>query len=46
MLKHIVRKLVIGATLAALVSPAAFAQTGTDPEPQVVQTVLTALGLG
>ena len=48
MLKHIVRKLAIGVTLAALVAPAAFAQTGTDPEPQegAVQTVLTALGLG
>jgi hypothetical protein len=48
MLKHIARKLAIGVTLATLVAPAAFAQTGTDPEPQqgVVQTVLSALGLG
>jgi hypothetical protein len=48
MVKHIARKLAIGLTLAALVAPAAFAQSGTDPEPQsgVVQTVLTLLGLG
>jgi hypothetical protein len=48
MLKHIARKLAIGVTLAALVAPAAFAQSGTDPEPQtgVTQTVLSLLGLG
>jgi hypothetical protein len=48
MLKHIARKLAIGVTLAALVSPAAFAQSGTDPEPQqgVTHAILAALGLG
>jgi len=46
MLKHIARKLAIGVTLAVLVSPAAFAQSGTDPEPQVAQTILALLGLG
>jgi|HubBroStandDraft_4_1064222.scaffolds.fasta_scaffold3108604_1 hypothetical protein len=48
MLKHIARKLAIGVTLAALVSPVAFAQTGTDPEPQqgAAQAILSALGLG
>ncbi len=46
MLKHVVRKLAIGAALLALV-PAALAQTGTDPEPRggVVQVILTYLGL-
>lgn len=50
MLKHIGRKLAIGVTLAALVTPVAFAgssPTGTDPEPGpgVVQIVLALLGL-
>jgi hypothetical protein len=47
MLKRIARKLVIGATLAAVVSPAAFAADplGTDPEPGVVHHVLALLGL-
>ncbi len=50
MLKHIGRKLAIGVTLAALVTPVAFAgssPTGTDPEPGpgVVHIVLTLLGL-
>ncbi len=54
MLKHIGRKLAIGVTLAALVTPAAFAgssPTGTDPDPGpdppgMVQIVLVLLGLG
>jgi hypothetical protein len=46
MMKHIARKLMIGVTLAALISPAAFAtQTGTDPDPGVVHTILVFLGL-
>jgi hypothetical protein len=46
MLKQIARKLVIGATLAALVTPAALADPiGTDPEPGVVHTILVYLGL-
>ncbi len=50
MLKHIARKLVLGVTLAALVTPVAFAgnsPTGTDPEPGpgVVHIVLAFLGL-
>jgi hypothetical protein len=54
MLKHLASKLIIGAALLALVTPAALAQTGgepepqltgTDPEPGVVQVILTYLGL-
>ena len=51
MLKHIGRKLAVGVTLAALVTPVAFANSpiGTDPEPGpdpgVVHIVLTLLGL-
>ena len=46
MLKQIVRSLAIGATLLALVTPAAFASPiGTDPEPRVVHTILAFLGL-
>jgi hypothetical protein len=48
MFKPIARKLAIATTFVALVTPAAFAtQTGTDPEPQpgVVQIILTYLGL-
>jgi hypothetical protein len=47
MLKQIARKLVIGATFIALVTPAALASTplGTDPEPGVVHTILAFLGL-
>jgi len=45
MLKHVTRKLIIGAALLALVTPAAFAQTGADPEPGVVQVILAFLGL-
>jgi hypothetical protein len=50
MFKRIARTLVIGATLAAVVSPAAFASgdpLGTDPEPgKVVHAILVFLGLG
>jgi hypothetical protein len=47
MLKQIARKLAAGATLLALVTPAALASTplGTDPEPGVVHTILTFFGL-
>jgi hypothetical protein len=47
MLKQIARKVAIGATLVALVTPVAFASTplGTDPEPGVVHTILVFLGL-
>jgi hypothetical protein len=45
MLKHLASKLMIGAALLAFVTPAALAQTGGDPEPGVVQVILTFLGL-
>jgi hypothetical protein len=46
MLKKLARKVVIGGALVAMVTPAAFAtQTGTDPEPGVVHTILALLGL-
>jgi hypothetical protein len=47
MLKQIARKLAIGATFVALVTPVALASTplGTDPEPGVVHTILAFLGL-
>jgi hypothetical protein len=52
MLKQIRRKVAIGVTLAALLTPVAFAggsPTGTDPdpgpEPGVVHIVLALLGL-
>ena len=48
MLKHLACKLTIGAALLALVTPAALAQTGGDPEPQattIYQVVLAYLGL-
>jgi hypothetical protein len=46
MIKHITRKLAIGVTLAALITPAAFATPiGTDPEPGAVHTILVFLGL-
>jgi hypothetical protein len=48
MFTRIARKLVIGATLAAMVAPAALAEvTGTDPEPRpgVVHTILAFLGI-
>jgi hypothetical protein len=45
MFKHLASKLIIGAALLSLVTPAALAQTGTDPEPGVVQVILTYLGL-
>jgi hypothetical protein len=55
MLKHLASKLIIGAALLSLVTPAAFSLTGTDPEPGltgtdpepgvVLQVILTYLGL-
>ncbi len=54
MLKHLASKLIIGAALLSLVTPAAFSLTGTDPEPGltgtdpepgVVQVILAYLGL-
>lgn len=46
MLKHLACKLTIGAALLAIVTPAALAQTGADPEPQgVVHVILVYLGL-
>ncbi len=46
MMKQVISKLAIGATLLALVTPA-FAQTGTDPEPGggIVHVILTYFGL-
>jgi hypothetical protein len=43
MLKHLTSKLIIGAALLSLVTPAALALTGTDPEPGVVSTSTPAL---
>jgi hypothetical protein len=45
MLKHLASKLIIGAALLSLVTPAALAQTGGDPEPGVIHTILAFLGL-
>ena len=51
MLKQIARKVVIGAVLAGMVTPAAFAggdPTGTDPEPggnAIVHVIMVMLGL-
>ena len=46
MLKQAARKLIIGAALLAMVTPAALASvTGSDPEPGVVHTILALLGL-
>lgn len=42
MLSRIARKLIIGATLAALIAPAALADPlGTDPEPWPIYHVLS-----
>jgi hypothetical protein len=38
MLKHLASKLIIGAALLSLVTPASFALTGTDPEPGLTGT--------
>ena len=48
MLNSIVRKLAVGLTLAALVTPMALASPiGTDPEPRGgISVILTLLGLG
>jgi hypothetical protein len=47
MFKQIARTIAIGATLVALVTPAALAASpmGTDPEPGVVHAILAFLGL-
>jgi hypothetical protein len=45
MKRQILQKLAIGAALLALVTPSAFAQTGSEPEPGVVHVILTFLGL-
>jgi hypothetical protein len=45
MLSQVVRKLMIATALVALVTPAAFAQTGADPEPGLVHVILAYLGL-
>jgi hypothetical protein len=48
MLNKIARKLALGVTLAALITPVAFAAspTGTDPEPRgAIAIVLAFLGL-
>jgi hypothetical protein len=43
--RQLLQKLAIGAALLALVTPSAFAQTGSEPEPGVVHVILTYLGL-
>jgi hypothetical protein len=45
MLRHLASKITIGAVLLALVTPAALAQTGGEPEPGVVHTILAYLDL-
>jgi hypothetical protein len=46
MLQRIARNLVIGVTLAALMTPGVFATaTGGDPRPGVMHTILAFLGL-
>jgi hypothetical protein len=45
MKRQLLQKLAIGAALLALVTPSAFAQTGSEPEPGVAQVILTFLGL-
>ena len=45
MIKQVISKLAIGAALLALVTPSAFAQTGTDPEPHLIHTILALVGL-
>ena len=46
MLQRIARNLVIGVTLAALMTPGVFATaTGGDPRPGLMHTVLAFLGL-
>jgi len=46
MFRHVARKLAVGVTLVALISPVAFASvTGSDPEPGMVHTILAFLGL-
>jgi hypothetical protein len=46
MLKHFARKLAVGVTLVALITPVALASsTSTEPEPGVVHTILAFFGL-
>ena len=46
MIKRIARTLVVGVTLAVLITPGAFAtEMGTDPYPGVMHTILVFLGL-
>jgi hypothetical protein len=48
MFTRIARTLVIGAALAAMITPAAFAAgdpLGTDPEPGAIHMLLVFLGL-
>jgi hypothetical protein len=47
MLNKVARKLAVGLTLAALITPVAFASpTGTDPEPRgTIAVILEFLGL-
>ena len=42
--RQILQKLALGAALLALATPA-FAQTGTDPEPGLIHTILHYVGL-
>jgi hypothetical protein len=47
MLKHFARKLAICSTIFALITPVALASPlGTDPEPEIVHSILALLGLG
>ena len=46
MLKHLARTLTISVALFTLITPAAFAELGADPEPGVVHAILAYLGLG
>jgi hypothetical protein len=49
MLKHFARKLAICSTIFALITPVALAAgspLGTDPEPEIVHTMLALLGIG
>jgi hypothetical protein len=46
MFRHAARKLAVGVTLAALITPVALASsTSTEPEPGVVHTILVFFGL-
>jgi hypothetical protein len=45
MTKQVLSKLAIGAALLAMTAAPAFAQTGTDPEPGYIHTILVYVGL-